>query len=138
MVDEFNLPLPPPPADAAVLDYTDRSALPRVRLFVSRQAEAAGLAEERVREVVVAANELASNTVEHTAEGGRVVVWTDPGVLVCQVEDTGYLPDPLVGRLRPDVTRSRGRGLLFVNQLCDLVRVHTRPGYTGFRLHFLL
>lgn len=138
LVDEFNLPLPPPPADAAVLDYTDRSALPRVRLFVSRQAGAAGLAEERVREVVVAANELASNTVEHTAEGGRVVVWTDPGVLVCQVEDTGYLPDPLVGRLRPDVTRSRGRGLLFVNQLGDLVRVHTRPGYTGFRLHFLL
>ncbi|MEY9214404.1 sensor histidine kinase [Thermobifida halotolerans] len=135
---EFNRPLPFPPSDAAVLDYAGQTALSEARLFVTKQAEAAGVPEVRIAELAVAVNELVANTVEHTATGGRVAVWTEPDVFVCQVEDTGHLPNPLTGRLRPDITQPRGRGLVFVNHLCDLVRVHTRPGHTEFRLHFRL
>jgi len=32
----------------------------------------------------------------------------------------------------------RGRGLVLINHLCDLVRIHTRPGATTIRLHIAL
>lgn len=133
--DSVNQPLPPPPAGAASLPYQDHTGLLEVRRFVTDRATATGLAGDPTAGLVVAVNELTTNTMEHTIGGGRVIIWTEQRLLVCQVEDTGHLTDPLAGRIPPTPDQLRGRGLVLVNQLCDLVRVHTGPGRTTIRLH---
>jgi anti-sigma regulatory factor (Ser/Thr protein kinase) len=130
----FNLPLPPAPPEAASLRYDDEMALGSVRRFVSGQATGV-LAADRVDDLVLAANELTANTIEHAAGGGRISVWTEPGHLVCQIEDRGHLADPLVGRVNPRPEAEGGRGLILAHQLCDLVRMHTTCEGTRFRLH---
>ncbi|MCZ9342699.1 ATP-binding protein, partial [Streptomyces sp. TRM76130] len=55
---------------------------------------------------------------------------------VCEVRDAGRLADPLAGR-RPAARDQRGgRGLLLVNLVSDLVRVHTGPDGTTVRCWF--
>jgi hypothetical protein len=53
---------------------------------------------------------------------------------MCEVADTGYITDPLVGRRRPTSRQLHGRGLWLVQQLCDLVQVRTEPGSTVVRV----
>jgi anti-sigma regulatory factor (Ser/Thr protein kinase) len=130
----FNLPLPPAPPEAAFLHYDNEMALGSVRRFVSGQATGV-LAGDRVDDLVLAANELTANTIEHTAGGGRISVWSEPGYLVCQIDDRGHLADPLAGRVVPEPEAEGGRGLILAHQLCDLVRMHTTREGTRFRLH---
>jgi anti-sigma regulatory factor (Ser/Thr protein kinase) len=129
-----NLPLPIPPAEAVRLTYRDQHDLTAVRRFLADHATAAGLTPEQIGDLVVAVNELAANTVEHTAGAGRLAVWQEDGVLICQVDDEGRLTDPLAGYLPPAADAHRGRGLVLVNQLCDLTRRHTGPDGTSIRL----
>jgi anti-sigma regulatory factor (Ser/Thr protein kinase) len=129
----FNVPLPPPPATAATMAYFTGADLSGVRAFVRRQS-AGVLSAGRTAELMLAMHELAANTLTHTAGGGRIAVWHEPGMMVCQVDDTGHLTDPMAGRIRPSSRQSSGRGLLLVNQVCDLVRVYTSPGATSIRV----
>ncbi|MBG0564520.1 sensor histidine kinase [Actinoplanes aureus] len=130
----FNRPLPPPQPDAESLVYDD--SLAAVRCFVRRLATA-HLPGERAEELVLAASEVAANTVDHTWGFGRVTVWTEPGLVVCQLQDTGHLTDPLAGRIGPPHIRHRGYGLVLANELCDLMRIHSSPAGTTIRLHKL-
>jgi len=43
-----------------------------------------------------------------------------------------------VGRVPPMQESDRGRGLLMVNYLCDLVRIHSVAGSTTVRVHMRL
>lgn len=131
----FDVPLPPVPAGAATLAFATVADLAAVRAFTGRLASSAGLSEIGTEDLVVAVNELAENTIVHSPAGGVIAVWGEPSVLVCQVDDQGYVADPLAGRIPPSATSEGGRGLLLANQLCDLVRIHTRPGGTSIRLH---
>ncbi|MFC0528786.1 anti-sigma factor RsbA family regulatory protein [Phytohabitans kaempferiae] len=138
LAESFNLPLPDPPADATMI-AVDLTGLAKVRAFVIDLAEAAGLGADRADDLMIAVNELATNTVAHTPGQGTLSAWTEGGDLVCQVRDGGHIADPLAGRVPPPLTSSTGgRGLILVNQLCDLVRVHSRPGATTIRLHMRL
>ncbi|MEV4642334.1 sensor histidine kinase [Actinoplanes sp. NPDC049548] len=130
----FNQALPAPPADAETLSYGEHSSLAAVRAFVRRHA-AEYLSADATEELVLAANELAANTIEHTPGRGRITVWSEPGMLVCQVEDAGLLTDPLAGRMLPGRDRQGGYGLILTHDLCDLVRVHSCPTGTTIRLH---
>jgi anti-sigma regulatory factor (Ser/Thr protein kinase) len=85
--------------------------------------------------MVLAAHELAANTIKHTGGPGRLAVWTEPGLFACQIEDGGHITYPLAGRVPPAPLQSHGRGLLLVNQICDLVRIHTGPAGTTIRTH---
>jgi anti-sigma regulatory factor (Ser/Thr protein kinase) len=134
----FNRPLPDPPAGAAAMHFHGNGALAFVRRFLAGQARAAGLGESRVADLAIAVNELATNTSEHGGGAGLLRVWTEGDTLVCQVSDEGHLLDPLAGRLPPAFDQARGRGLFMVNQLCDLVRVYTRPAGTEIRVHMTL
>jgi anti-sigma regulatory factor (Ser/Thr protein kinase) len=133
---EFNVPLPDPPGDAVWL-VLDGIPLVVVRRAVDQFATAAGLGPDRTADLVLAANELASNTMTHGGGHGVLSLWTEDCHVVCQVVDGGHIDDPLAGRVPPgrDDYSPSGRGLLLVNQLCDLVRVHTMPGATTIRLH---
>ncbi|OJF16085.1 anti-sigma factor RsbA family regulatory protein [Couchioplanes caeruleus] len=130
----FNHELPAPPPDAEFLVYGEHSSLAAVRYFVRRLA-AASLSADATEELVLAANELAANTIEHTSGRGRITIWTEHGTLVCQVDDAGHLSDPLAGRLLPSPDRQGGYGLILTNDLCDLVRIYTTPTTTTIRLH---
>ncbi len=133
----FNLPLPEPPPHAATTEVAlDRLAA--IRAFVTGTAEVAGLGEPRASDLVIAVNELATNTAAHTRGTGTLAIWTEGGDLVCQLRDGGHITAPLAGRIPPPSSSSGGRGLILVNYLCDLVRVHTRPGATTIRLHMRL
>ncbi len=133
---DFNRPLSDPPVDAAAI-AVDLSTLSAVRRFVAAQATVARLAPDRVIDLTIAVGELAANAIEHGGGGGELAVWTQDDVLVCQLRDTGHLIDPLAGRIPPALGAPTpgGRGLLLVNELCDLVRVHTTPAGTTTRLH---
>lgn len=131
----FDRPLPAPPASAHRLRYDRPAELSAVRAFVARRATAAGMPAERVSRLQVAVNELATNTLRHTDAGGTVTVWPEGGVFVCQVDDTGRLTDPLAGRIPPSPYAMGGRGLVLVNEVVDLVRMHRHPAGLTVRLH---
>jgi anti-sigma regulatory factor (Ser/Thr protein kinase) len=133
---EFNQPLPDPPGDAAAIAI-EFAALPAIRRFVAAHAVAAGLPDNLAMDLTIAVHELATNTVRHTPAGtGSLAVWSEDDRLVCQLSDTGHITDALAGRIPvPPTQPTGGRGLVLVNQLCDLVRVYTRPGATTIRLH---
>lgn len=131
-------PLPAPPAHAERVDVVDERSLVPVRTAVGRHAIDVGLPSDTVAAVVLAVNELAANTVEHAGGPGRLSIWEDGHDLICQVDDTGHITDPLAGRVPPPWDAEGGRGLLLIHDLCDLVLIHTSPRGTTVRLHFTI
>jgi anti-sigma regulatory factor (Ser/Thr protein kinase) len=131
---EFNRPLPAPPVEAAVLAFAWAADLPAVRGFTGAWAGTAGADAERIDRLLTVVTELAANTIAHSGGPGVVRCWPEESALVCQVEDGGHLADLLAGRVPPSTDRPGGRGLMLVNALCDLVRVHSRPGTTTVRV----
>ncbi len=122
----------PPVMDA--FDFS-RDGLPQVRRRVEEAAELVGLSAERTADLVLATSELAANSVCHGGGTGTFRVWRDGQRLVVEVEDKGWIEEPLVGRIRPDQTQLSGRGLWLANQLCDLVQIRSGMHGTTVRLH---
>lgn len=78
------------PAPRAPLDQAfDGGSLYALRAAVAAHADAAGLSQSRVYEVVAAAHELAANAVQHGAGHGRLRLWADSTSVYCQVSDDG-------------------------------------------------
>ena len=80
--------------------------------------------------------ELAANSLRHGGGSGVLRMWTGADVWICEVQDAGWITDPLAGRRPASSTQLNGRGLLMVNNLADLVRTHTLPGRTTIRAYF--
>ncbi|HMJ03910.1 MAG TPA: sensor histidine kinase [Conexibacter sp.] len=120
-------PLPPAPAAADELPIDARS-LAMVRAAVTRHAVRAELAPGRIEDVVLAVNELATNSIVHGGGRGTLHVWMDADALVCEVSDDGTLELPLAGRHRPAEGEIGHYGLWLVNHLCDFVEQRTPPG----------
>jgi anti-sigma regulatory factor (Ser/Thr protein kinase) len=133
----FDDPLPVPGVTAQSFDYDERR-LVQLRRFLDRQSIALGLSVRRVQDLVLAANELATNTLRHADGQGVAILWREEGAVVCEIRDGGFIADPLVGRRRPPHDAGDGRGLWLVNQLCDLVQLRTSPAGTTVRLHMSL
>lgn len=132
----YDEPFEPVPDGAAPLDY--RQNLRAVRAFASEHARSAGMALERIRDLIIAVGELVANTYRHTEGGGVLSVWVAGEELICQVRDSGHIGDPLAGRHPPAPSGTGGMGLWVVHQLCDLVEIRTGPGDTCIRLHMRL
>ena len=138
--EAVDAPLPPPSpsaSEASVLAYAGPKDLPEVRRFVRGYAGAL-LTADRSDELVLAVHELATNTIKHAGGPGLITMWIETGVLVCQVDDGGHITDPLAGRRLPPPLSPSGRGLLLVNQLCDLVQMRSGPEGTTVRLRMSL
>jgi anti-sigma regulatory factor (Ser/Thr protein kinase) len=103
--------------------------LVEVRRLVARRAAASGLGAIETDQLVLAANELASNSVRHGGGFGVLRVWDEDEAVVCEVRDRGQIDDRLVGRRAPRLDQMGGWGLWIVNQTCDLVEV--RSGSAG-------
>lgn len=131
-------PMSPPPSHAVTMSYRHPSELARVRRFVTARGAEVGMPPDRLGQLVTAVNELATNTLEHAPGPGTVRMWSEPMALVCQVDDAGHLADPRAGRETPPPDQLRGRGLLLVHKLSDLVQVDARPGHTAVRTYYYL
>jgi len=125
------LPARPP---GVIPFHFERDDLADVRRRVERAAKEAHLTRLGAADLVVAASELAANSVSHGGGNGVLRVWREPGRLLLEFKDAGTITEPLVGRLRPSLTQEKGRGLWLVNQLCDLVQIRSGPSGTTVRL----
>ncbi|RNG27003.1 sensor histidine kinase [Streptomyces botrytidirepellens] len=132
-VSAFNELLVPPPWAVVFAFGADR--LPGARDLAVELAKRLGLTGERWDDFSLAVTELTTNSVRHGGGSGTVSVWDDGTQIVCEVRDRGWLRDPLAGRRPPQHDEPGGRGLLTVNNLADLVRVHTGPEGTTVRFY---
>jgi anti-sigma regulatory factor (Ser/Thr protein kinase) len=121
----------PPQGEVAEIDF-GKQELRDVRRLVSERAAAAGLDRGRREDLVLAACEVAVNSVQHGGGEGSLRVWRESGHLFCEVSDRGRIDDPLVGRERPAADQFGGRGLWIAHQLCDQVQI--RSGEEGTRV----
>ena len=62
---------------------------------------APGVDPDRLPDLVLAVNELATNSLRHGGGRGVLRIWEQDGTLCCEVDDGGRIDDPLVGRERP-------------------------------------
>jgi hypothetical protein len=115
----FGAALPVP--GAALRGEFGPADIPALRRTVRHFGTSCGLSPDRVDDLALAATELAGNSIRHGGGGGAVALWTEPGAAVLQFTDTGRLTDPLIGRHRPALDQTGGRGLYLVHHLCDLV-----------------
>ncbi len=113
----------------------DESGPSEVRRFVGERARRAGLDGRRVDDLVLAANEVATNSIRHGGGHGTVSFWSEGDVLlVCDFRDPGRFEEPLAGRRRPSGSKASGRGLWIANQLCDLVQIRSNEAGSHIRL----
>jgi anti-sigma regulatory factor (Ser/Thr protein kinase) len=121
------------PAGAETLEY--RHDLRPVRALVAALGQRSGLPPSRCTDLVIAASEVAANTLRHTRGAGTVRLWATGSEVLCQFEDSGFIADPLAGHCRPAGDLPGGQGLWLVNQLCDLAEIRTSELGTIVRLH---
>jgi anti-sigma regulatory factor (Ser/Thr protein kinase) len=126
----------PEPEVAPYRLHFEREDLSRVRGFVRSFGAQAGLPGQRVDDLVLAIDELASNSVRHGGGRGWLRVWRDGCSLICEVSDEGHITGPLVGRSRPAREgQIGGYGVWLANQLCELVQVRSFASGGVVRVH---
>lgn len=113
----------------------DGDALAELRHTIAAWATANGLGAERTDELVLAVDELASNSIRHGGGAGTLRWWREDEALLCEVRDEGWIPARLAGHVRPGTDARCGRGLWLVNQLCDLVQIRSAPAGSAVRVH---
>jgi anti-sigma regulatory factor (Ser/Thr protein kinase) len=136
IIADYNQPLPER-ADAAELSV-DATNLAQARFLARTHAVRAGLTDDQIADAELVVTELVTNSIDHGGGSGRLRVWTADGHLVFEVHDQGTLTDPLAGRHPAAPGQYRQRGLLLVNHMSDLVRLHAGTRSTTFRVHFRL
>lgn len=129
----INASIPFPPLEAGRLEF-GLDDLHELRARVAATATAAGMASERVADLVVAASELAANSILHGGGRGLATLWGEDGAVFVEVADAGTITDPGVGKRRPDPSADHGRGLYIANQLCDEVLIESGDSGTRVRL----
>jgi anti-sigma regulatory factor (Ser/Thr protein kinase) len=130
----FAHPLPEPRAPVRGLPF-DVADLLAVRRLVAGRARAAGLSAARREDLVLAVNEIVTNSIRHGGGRGTLRVWREADVLICEVRDSGHLDDPLAGRRRPRSSGPPAAGSPIANQVCDLVQLRSYPHGCAVRLH---
>jgi anti-sigma regulatory factor (Ser/Thr protein kinase) len=128
----FAEPLPDAPPEAEELTVTV-GALHEARRLVSARAREAGLGM-RSDDLVLAVNEVLSNSIHHAHQDGTLRVWPVADGLVCEVRDGGHIAEPMVGREEPPAGQIGGHGIWLVNLVCDLVQVRSGEGGSAIRM----
>jgi anti-sigma regulatory factor (Ser/Thr protein kinase) len=99
----------------------------------------AGLGEEEIADLALAADEIAVNALVHGRPPWSYALCLDDGDAVCTILDGGPGPaDPLLGFRTPDRLGRSGRGLWLANQLCDAVEIRAETGGTEVALRIAL
>jgi anti-sigma regulatory factor (Ser/Thr protein kinase) len=119
-----------------------------LRAAVLAHAVAAGMPENRARDVVIVVHELAANAIRHGAGRGRLRVWSRAGVLHCLVED-GARPGSPDGQdagaggragagrnVAAGWPYAHGHGLWLVRLLADQLSIVSEAGGTRAAVRF--
>lgn len=126
------LPEPPVPSEqVALAEYR----LAEVRRRLAEVAILAGLDRQRIADLVLAVTEAATNSLRHAGGEATLRIWHTAGAFVCEVQDRGWIQDPLAGRLPAPIGATGGRGLWLIHQLCDLVQVRSSAAGNVVRMH---
>ncbi|MER5579749.1 anti-sigma factor RsbA family regulatory protein [Streptomyces massasporeus] len=134
VVSRYNEPLAPV-QDALTFSFVSDS-LSHARHVAVGEGARLGLTGVKLDDLALATAELTTNSVVHGGGSGVLRVWAEDGYVVCEVRDEGQLADILAGR-RPVPREQRGgRGVLLVNLIADLVRVHRSDTGTTVRCWF--
>jgi anti-sigma regulatory factor (Ser/Thr protein kinase) len=129
-VDREPLIPAPPDTDRILIESADLSP---VRAFIAERATHRRMSPANLNNLLIAANEVATNAVSHGTPPIELMVWAHNGSLVCEVADIGlWHPEELVGFLPPETANSIGFGLWGARMLVDLIQV--RAGYNGTRV----
>jgi hypothetical protein len=137
VIVRYNTALTPPPADAFTLTIGTRD-LRAARRWVAELATQHRLPALRATDLALVATELLTNSIEHGAGNALLRIWMTDATLVCEVAGPSRLTNPLAGRIPPRPLQGRGRGLLIVNRMADLVRTHSSNAGTTIRAYFNL
>jgi anti-sigma regulatory factor (Ser/Thr protein kinase) len=119
------------------LDF-DGCSLRAARRLVAREAELAGLSDGRREDLILAVDELTTNSVTHGGGHGSLCVWRSETAVVCEVRDEGHVSDPLAGMRQPRPEQLTGRGLWVAGRLCDCMHIASSPGRTTVRVRMLI
>ncbi|HZV26203.1 MAG TPA: sensor histidine kinase [Acidothermaceae bacterium] len=133
----FEDPLSEPADVPHVLVFTGMQ-IQAVREFARGVAAGYGLAAERMTDLVLAVNEIATNSIRHGGGAGVLRMWADHGSLISEVADSGVIDEPLLGRVRPKLDQEGGHGVWLATQLCDLIQIRSYPTGSAVRLHMSL
>lgn len=133
MAGPFDRALPEPDELLREIAFGQRD-IPMVRAVVERAGIDAGLDVTRVEDLVLAAGEVATNSVCHGGGGGSLRIWQQGEAVVCEIRDGGTIDEPLVGRRSPVEGQTSGFGLWLANQLCDLMQIRSSEAGTVVRL----
>jgi anti-sigma regulatory factor (Ser/Thr protein kinase) len=121
VVTRYNQPMATPAVDGHRI--AEPADVGTARRFAVAEGRRFGLGEERLQDLALIVTELVTNSIVHTPGPGHLVVFFDGTHVVCEVRSPGKL-DPMAGRHPADPDNPNGRGLLLVNDLADLVRIH--------------
>jgi anti-sigma regulatory factor (Ser/Thr protein kinase) len=132
VAERFSEPLPEPPAGAEEMRVRIDD-LHEARSLVRRRAHGAGIGE-RTDDLVLAVNEILSNSLHHARHAGALRIWNESDALVCEVRDGGQIHQPLIGREEPAAGQIGGHGVWLVNLVCDLVQVRSCPDGSAVRM----
>ena len=131
----LDAPLDPAPASARARSPSAGARCARLRSLTAAEAARAGLLSARIADLVLAVNEVATNSLRHGGGDGRLRVWRQPAVGGLRGERRG----PPRSRARrpppPGADPGDSRGLWLANQLCDLVQLRSSAAGTTVRLH---
>ena len=129
-------PPPPPPElgpPAAELAFT-ADELADLRHLVAEVAGRGATAPDRVADLVLAVNEIGSNSLEHGPGRGRLRLWTTDEAMIAEIADRGTADLPFPGMIAPLTSGVRGRGLWLASELCDVMQVWSDGEGTVVRL----
>ncbi|SCL19075.1 Histidine kinase-like ATPase domain-containing protein [Micromonospora nigra] len=119
-----------------IAEAFDQAQVTGLRHSVTSCARAAGLADQRLDDFVLAVNELITNAVRHGGGRGWLRLWQEAGHLVCEVSDhgDGISAGRLAERHRPAPDTAGGWGLWLARELSDAMDVTTGPQGTTVRI----
>jgi anti-sigma regulatory factor (Ser/Thr protein kinase) len=112
-----------------------KEGLSTMRKRLAADARRFGIEEDRIPDLVLAVNEIATNSITYTGSGS-LGIWQSGGRFVCEVRDLGFIDDRLIGLRRPKITEERGRGIWFAHQVSDLIQLRSNPSGTTVRIIF--
>jgi len=130
----FEGALPAPSSTVREVDFSTGD-LAALRHLLAEWTTTEMLGPQASEDLVLAVNELATNSIRYGGGGGRLLLWREHDTLICEVHDAGHIKDPLIGRSRPGPDEHTGRGLWLVNELCDLVQIRSSPAGSTIRVH---
>ena len=126
--------LPRPSGDVWEIPFAAEDLF-ELRRLVTSWATKEALPAEATEELVLAMHEIATNSVRHGGGMGMLRLWRTDATLVCEIQDAGYIRDPLRARRDPGNEATASRGLWITEQVCDLVEISSTPRGSQVRMH---